>query len=349
MRTDEEHLSTQLCDNTETTGSRDSDMSQQTNSLNRHTQVLAGEKQFRCEFCGKGFSRPSHLERHSRIHTGDKPYPCLYCSSRFSDASVLRRHLQCHTGEKPFACQFCDKRFSQTRALIVHTRTHTGDRPYSCQQCGKKFFESYTLARHTQSHVCDDRYTNRETGKKLNVADDETETGEWLPYASENCNTGFREEDYLAEHAVIHSCERLDPDGNGSGGNGLITHCVADGMRKSCDEGIVPCEKHAVDIRCLRGKPRYRLTSSGRSACDLSALKIKRPGDDAKGGEFCRSSVSCDIKEASGNIGFTDSVLPAIVKEENLRFDERCLMRIPQTDWKLMVAPVVELVRVDTC
>jgi DNA-directed RNA polymerase subunit RPC12/RpoP len=286
MRTDEEQLSTQLCNNTETTGSRESDMSQQTSSLNGHTQVLAGEKQFRCELCGKGFSRPSHLKRHSRIHTGDKPYPCLYCSSRFSDASVLRRHLRCHTGEKPFACQFCDKRFSQTRALIVHTRTHTGDRPYSCQQCGKKFFERYALARHTQSHVRDDRYTNRETGKKLNVADDETETGEWLPYASENGNTGFREEGDLAEHAVIHSYERLDPDGNGSGGNGLITHRVADGMGKSCDEGIVPCENQAVDIRSVCGVPRSRSKSPVKPIVDLCSVKIELVGEDSNEGEY---------------------------------------------------------------
>ncbi|KAI9314787.1 hypothetical protein BX666DRAFT_1963551 [Dichotomocladium elegans] len=51
-----------------------------------------------CQFCNKGFSRPSSLRIHTYSHTGEKPYVCTEdgCGRRFSVQSNMRRHLRVH-------------------------------------------------------------------------------------------------------------------------------------------------------------------------------------------------------------------------------------------------------------
>lgn len=42
--------------------------------------VHSGEKPFKCNVCGNGFSNSSNLRAHTRIHTGIKPYKCKVSS-----------------------------------------------------------------------------------------------------------------------------------------------------------------------------------------------------------------------------------------------------------------------------
>ncbi|KZV63802.1 hypothetical protein PENSPDRAFT_198784 [Peniophora sp. CONT] len=60
--------------------------------------ISAHSSRYECEYCGKGFTRPSSLKIHIHSHTGERPYKCTFegCERTFSVLSNMRRHARTH-------------------------------------------------------------------------------------------------------------------------------------------------------------------------------------------------------------------------------------------------------------
>ena len=87
----------------------------------RTAGTSSGENLYKCNDCGKSFSRRGNLITHTRTHTNEKPYECTDCGKSFSRRDHLITHIRTHTKEKPYECNDCGKSFSVRGNLIRHT------------------------------------------------------------------------------------------------------------------------------------------------------------------------------------------------------------------------------------
>ena len=83
---------------------------------------------YKCETCGKTFTKSSHFKNHLFVHlpTSARPYKCEKCEQRFINKSKRDFHMMIHSDEKPFPCPTCDKGFRTQRELKKHETIHTG-------------------------------------------------------------------------------------------------------------------------------------------------------------------------------------------------------------------------------
>ncbi|KAH8928126.1 hypothetical protein BT69DRAFT_1193457, partial [Atractiella rhizophila] len=58
--------------------------------------ATAAGGRYQCRYCDKRFARPSSLKIHVFSHTGEKPFKCNICGRGFSVQSNLRRHGKVH-------------------------------------------------------------------------------------------------------------------------------------------------------------------------------------------------------------------------------------------------------------
>ncbi|XP_029786281.1 zinc finger protein 705F-like [Suricata suricatta] len=88
------------------------------------------------------FTHAYTLTQHVLNHPVRKPYKCNECGKHFTRNANLRTHKITHTGENPFTCTQCGRRFRYFSSLTRHKRIHTGEKPYECRLCGKNFVRS---------------------------------------------------------------------------------------------------------------------------------------------------------------------------------------------------------------
>ena len=58
--------------------------------MSKHKTIA--DREFKCEFCGKGFISKTQLKEHINIHTGEKPHLCRFCGAAFSASGTKHNH-----------------------------------------------------------------------------------------------------------------------------------------------------------------------------------------------------------------------------------------------------------------
>ncbi|XP_062549321.1 zinc finger protein 184-like isoform X2 [Armigeres subalbatus] len=174
--------------------------------------VEVQEKTHVCTYCGKAFSRGTHLRLHENIHTKAIIYKCNTCPFSTTSRSGLLRHQRIHTAEKPFKCDECDASFNQSNSLHSHKAAkHNDERPFVCEICGvsKSFKTKYILQSHMRSHEKSDTLSYlkgrriKTSGTEITVYDPELKCS--------FCPAVYRKELFLCRHIVEkHPLETVD-------------------------------------------------------------------------------------------------------------------------------------------
>ncbi|XP_014771514.1 zinc finger protein 594 [Octopus bimaculoides] len=88
-------------------------------------KIHEGLKLFKCDVCGKAFSRRSYLTVHERIHTGKRPYQCHVCGCAFYRGDHLVRHRRKQHGEEPVTTVYVTT--ASDGSQTVYTHANPGD------------------------------------------------------------------------------------------------------------------------------------------------------------------------------------------------------------------------------
>ena len=90
--------------------------------------VLNVHKGWKCDACGKSFTRQWYVNVHKReVHENtEKQFSCNTCDKQFKNINNLRNHVNLfHNVVKNFKCDICDKAFSQKGVLNAHKNNHS--------------------------------------------------------------------------------------------------------------------------------------------------------------------------------------------------------------------------------
>lgn len=164
------------------------DSNKRTNRRRKTIKAVA-QKEFKCSYCSKTFTRKQSLNCHENSHTGKQPHKCDLCPKTFTGSSALWNHIQTHTKDRQHKCSECEKFFLHKFQLDYHTREkHLPDthprRYFPCQLCTEKFKTNHLLHRH----------------KGRMHSKNSTPT-----FTCDHCNREFKYRDKIVQHMNIHT------------------------------------------------------------------------------------------------------------------------------------------------
>lgn len=97
----------------------------------RHLTIDSSKKEFKCDGCGKIFTRNFDLKRHMEVHEPHRLYACTECSKTFKSKGSLREHNKNHMSTN----------VSSAESQKVGCK---------CKYCGRLLSRKYDLKRHVK-------------------------------------------------------------------------------------------------------------------------------------------------------------------------------------------------------
>lgn len=82
------------------------------------------EALFKCDICGKRFTKLGSMGKHIDTHPVHSPHVCRMCGRGFESEKELKYHRSGAHIIRPFKCEFCEKTFKKKESLIEHRRLH---------------------------------------------------------------------------------------------------------------------------------------------------------------------------------------------------------------------------------
>ncbi|XP_056142894.1 zinc finger protein 850 [Lampris incognitus] len=190
------------------------------------------KRTFKCDECGKCFSRMSALSSHQLHHPKRKPYPCPNCMLSYSHASGLYNHRKnCPAHKKDSDdISVTNKEFNPKKTLL-------GPKIYHCEQCGKGFWSLGAYSHHKQSQArCANLIQKNSPSTSLHTVNGHTHSSAKVAcpvcgrkfrhrgimkshmrkhengnHKCELCNRSFRVFSGLLRHQVVHNARALPP------------------------------------------------------------------------------------------------------------------------------------------
>ncbi|XP_063702571.1 zinc finger protein 501-like isoform X2 [Culicoides brevitarsis] len=113
-----------------------------------HRQLVESSKEFKCQFCIRGFDTEKYLQLHEDNHKNGE-LTCKTCGKEFYYQAQCKTHENyCGEEEEKYICHYCSKEFARKGALLPHFASHFDIFKFSCEQCGKSFKRKEALKRH---------------------------------------------------------------------------------------------------------------------------------------------------------------------------------------------------------
>lgn len=237
-----------------------------------HSQI----RSFKCEKCGKMFSRRAALQSHMSVHseslTEKMNYVCNYCSATFTERQALISHENdCNVhgcpakkarqnDERRFMCIYCGQHFKHNNSLRDHIPTHTNIWPFKCDLCGKTFLRKYNLKVHQSVHSgeknfhckpCDKAFTQKSS---LNLHLDKYHSGK--EFKCKECGK------------ILHSKFRLQSHIR------MVHTGVTNYPCKVCGKSFIRKVSLALHYRkCLKGEEELQCEECGETFTKIKDLE----------------------------------------------------------------------------
>ena len=261
---------------------------------NQKNQPKTVTKSFKCETCGKEFSKQSKLKRHKLIHVKVNPFPCLLCGRRFKRKDHLRGHIKAVVSHsKACACERCRAHFYceiDTLNLIAK-RNCVGTQavPCKCKLCGDVLEDMVALKKHFKYYHEDKASLLENDGSNMVRAIDDTVVDREESPSRTIIDTWFCvycQKVFNSENQKLsHHCERsVVKYGSSSTKNGFTKHSLRTSSPSSIP-AISPktqLQEGTSELSQLLQRPKKAARSSLNQVNILDSsstvkLSLKRP------------------------------------------------------------------------